>query len=115
MTRLVAAGVVVLAASGCGGTAPPEIPAGADGTADVVLVRGREVYDARCKSCHGVSGGGGTGTSLRDVAERYPDVADQVAVVAEGRNAMPAFGETLSAADLEAVVRYTREVLSGGP
>ena len=45
------------------------------------------------------------------MTETYPDAADQVAVVRDGRRSMPSFGGTLSEAEIEAVVRYTREVL----
>jgi mono/diheme cytochrome c family protein len=92
---------------------PPEVPAGPDGAPDAELVLGREVYAARCASCHGESGGGGAGPSVRGerIVERYPDIADQIAVVADGRNGMPAFEDVLSPEQIEAVVRYTREVL----
>ena len=78
-----------------------------------VLVQGRDVYSARCRSCHGSTGGGGTGPRLAGTVEQlYPDVADQVEVVRDGRRSMPSFGGTLTDAEIEAVVRYTREVLS---
>ena len=75
---------------------------------------GREVYSRRCANCHGAAGGGGTGPKLADgkVIEQYPDPADQLRLIAQGRNAMPAFSGSLSSAELDAVVRYTREVLS---
>jgi mono/diheme cytochrome c family protein len=38
-------------------------------------------------------------------------LGDQVLVVAGGRGSMPGFGGRYSLAELEAVVRYTREVL----
>jgi cytochrome c oxidase subunit 2 len=116
--RRVASAVAVLAATaalalGCGGPDSPEVPEDAGGTADPVLVEGRDVYQARCASCHGASGGGGAGPALNDgrMVDAYPDVADQIDVIANGRGAMPAFGERLSAEEIEAVVRYTREVL----
>ncbi|MGF1597748.1 MAG: c-type cytochrome [Acidimicrobiales bacterium] len=83
---------------------------------DAELVEGRTVYAAQCASCHGADGSGGTGSRLDEgrMAEAYPDPADQRAVIADGRRAMPAFGNKLSDAEIDAVVRYTREVLSGG-
>jgi mono/diheme cytochrome c family protein len=45
------------------------------------------------------------------VVERFPDPGDQAVVITEGRGAMPAFGGRYSAAEIRAVVRYTREVL----
>ena len=44
----------------------------------------------------------------------YPDPADQIAVVTNGRGGMPAFGEKLSEEEIAAVVEYTRTVLAGG-
>jgi len=102
---------VALTVGGCAGSAP-EVPNGPDGNPDPVLLVGRDVFGSRCSSCHGSSGGGGTGSRLAGtVVETYPDIAAQVAVVSDGRNNMPSFGGTLSAAEIEAVVRYTREVL----
>lgn len=91
----------------------PEVPLGPGGTPDAELVTGREIYQGRCANCHGADGGGGTGPMLADgaVVEQYPDPADQRAIIADGRNAMPSFGGSLTPAELDAVVRYTREVL----
>ncbi len=92
---------------------PPDVPTGADGSVDPELALGREVFAARCVSCHGEAGGGGRGPNITGdrMAERFPDPADQIAVVAAGRNEMPAFEDVLSAEEIAAVVRYTRDVL----
>ncbi|MDH5519143.1 MAG: cytochrome c [Acidimicrobiia bacterium] len=86
----------------------PEVSSG-----DPVLVLGREVYSRNCAGCHGASGQGGTGGKLNEgaVAEKFPDPADQFAVIANGRNQMPAFTGKLSDDEIEAVVRFTREGL----
>lgn len=113
MVRRAVAGVIltVVLASAC--SSPPDVPLGPDGEPDPVLATGRDIYGDRCSSCHGSSGGGSRGPNIRSerVLAEYPDIADQIALVADGRNQMPAFADTLSAAELEAVVRYTREVL----
>lgn len=102
---------VVMLAAACSSD-PPEVPLGPDGQPDQVLALGRDVYGARCANCHGSSGGGGTGPRLAgSVVETYPDPADQAEIIRAGRNRMPAFGGTLSEEMIEAVVRYTREVL----
>jgi mono/diheme cytochrome c family protein len=83
---------------------------------DPVLAQGQQIYTARCASCHGVSGGGGIGPALAGrMTERFPDSADQAALIANGvqGTSMRAFGEVLSASEIEAVVRYTRETLNG--
>ena len=104
--------VVWAVAAACAGS-PPDVPLGPDGQPDEVLGIGRDVWGARCANCHGSSGGGGTGPRLAGtVVDRFADPADQEAVVRDGRDNMPAFGGTLSDAETEAVVRYTREVLS---
>ena len=102
---------VVLGA--CGSTAPPEVPAAADGSVDQVLLEGREIWGDQCSRCHGSDGGGRSGPRLNGgrVIERYPEVADQVDLIVQGRGGMPAYRDRLSAAEIDAVVRYTREVL----
>jgi cytochrome c oxidase subunit 2 len=75
------------------------------------LEQGRDIFRSRCAVCHGRDGGGGVGPALADgrVVERYPDIDDHVAIVREGRNAMPAWKDELTAEEIEAVVRYERE------
>ena len=110
---LFAATFVALVGAACAAAAP-EVPVGPDGEVDEVLVLGREIFIGRCAQCHGTSGGGSAGPKLADgaVTETYPDIDDQIEVVTTGRDRMPSFSETLSGAEIEAVVRYTREVLS---
>jgi len=73
---------------------------------------GEAIYSKACASCHGATGLGGVGPRLAlTVADRYPNIADQIAIVTEGRKVMPAFGGTLTAEEIEAVVIYEREEL----
>lgn len=93
----------------CGSSGPPT-------PSDPVLAQGQQIYAARCASCHGVGGGGGIAPALAGrMTERFPDPADQVALIAGGISgtSMRAFGDVLSAEEIDAVVRYTRESLSG--
>lgn len=69
---------------------------------------GAEVYRAVCATCHGRDGAGFVGPSLSGVAARYPNVADQVAVVTNGGRQMPAFGAQLTPEQIQRVVDYTR-------
>ena len=111
---LPAALIAVIAAVGaCAADGVPEVPVGPDGYPDPELVAGRQVYIDRCANCHGNDGGGGRGTRLSDglMVTRYPDVHDQIEVVADGVRSMPAFSDTLDDVEISAVVRYTREVL----
>src|SRR4051812_11994432 len=75
---------------------------------------GAEIYVTHCAGCHGSDGGGGTGPRLAGkVSDDFPDVDDQVAFVKKGKDGMPSFRTSLSAADLRAVVEYTRSGLGG--
>ncbi len=113
--RLVLAALIAATAAlgACAADDVPEVPVGPDGYPDPELVAGRQVYIDRCANCHGSDGGGDRGTKLSDgrMVARYPDVVDQVEVIADGVRSMPAFAEALDAAEISAVVRYTREVL----
>lgn len=111
--------VATVTFAGCGGgdgnggggnTAPP--PTG-DQADDQALVAGQDIYQSNCATCHGATGDGGQGPKLSDgdIAGRYPDIEDQIAVVSDGRNQMPSFEGELSDEEIENVVRYEREVL----
>jgi mono/diheme cytochrome c family protein len=80
---------------------------------DPQLVLGEQVYKDNCARCHGNAGGGGAGPKLADgrVVRDFPDPADQAEVVRNGRGSMPAWKSKLSEEQIDAVVRYTREVL----
>ncbi len=106
--------MVALAVAGCGRSAPPAVPSGPGGEPDPVLEAGRRVYATRCATCHSSDGRGGRGRKLSDgrAAAAYPDIADMIDVIAEGKGSgMPAFGDRLDDAEIEAVARYVREVL----
>ena len=90
---------------------------GAPGRAEVppateierMVSEGRVIYDQRCASCHGDEGQGGQGPRLAGtVVVNYPDATDEIDIVANGRQAMPAFAATLSDAEIAAVVTFTR-------
>lgn len=77
------------------------------------LNAGKQVYEARCASCHGDRGQGR--------AENAPDWTNQQRLaglsdlelekaVVEGRGSMPAFGDQLSADERTAVVAYIRSL-----
>ena len=102
---LLLAGLLVLGA--CSSAGAPAAPSD-----DPVLQKGAEVFASKCASCHGQSGGGGAGPKLAGrVEEVYPDIADQIAVITNGRGSMPGWGSALPPDQIEAVARYEREVL----
>jgi len=91
-------------------TSPPAAPAEAIQAAGGI--DGAQVYKERCSGCHGGDGSGGIGPRLAGrVVAKYPDPADQIAVVTNGRRGMPAFGQRLTPEEIAAVVAYTREHL----
>jgi mono/diheme cytochrome c family protein len=109
MTRMFVVAIGVGAVLfGCGSAGTPDVPGG-----DELLSEGRGIYVASCRACHGDAGGGNRGPNITGerVEEKYPDIEDQIEVVTNGRGGMPSFGDSLSAAEIEAVVLYTREVL----
>jgi len=91
------------------GACTSESPAVPD---DPQLQLGAELYATRCAGCHGQTGGGGSGVKLAGrVEEVYPDIADQMAVIANGKGSMPAFAGALTPDQIEAIAKYEREVL----
>ena len=86
---------------------PDDQPAGGTPAA---AVDGATVYENRCAGCHGGDGGGGLGPQLSDgrVVQRFPDIADHIAVITDGRGGMPGFGDRLSEAEITAVAEYER-------
>jgi cytochrome c6 len=81
---------------------------------------GKAVYTARCASCHGATGRGDTKLGERLKVTTLVDArwADEGALpqiekaVREGVGTMPGFGSKLTPAEVEAVSRYTRELVS---
>jgi len=93
----------------------PEPSTGIDGKPDPVLTLGREVWLQNCASCHGDDGGGTSrGVKLNDgqIIEAFPNSADQTQLILNGTGRMPSFSGDLNESELEAVVRYIRELLA---
>lgn len=75
-------------------------------TAPAGPVDGQTVYEANCARCHGDDGSGGRGSSLIGIATEQPDTAAGIEQVQLGGSGMPAFGNTLTAEEIEAAVDY---------
>jgi mono/diheme cytochrome c family protein len=98
----------------CGSESPPNVAPEPKGkqAGDTELVEGRRVFVANCQRCHGARGQGVQGPRLAGVVTRaFPNIENEINVVTNGTGAMPAWKGKLSAAEIRAVVRYTREVL----
>ena len=102
------AGLLALAAACSSGVPVPSDP---------VLAQGQTIYNSKCQQCHGDKGQGGTGMKLGGgrAKTEFPNIDDQIKVIADGRagTSMPAWKTQLSPDEMKAVARYEREVLPG--
>jgi mono/diheme cytochrome c family protein len=73
---------------------------------------GAELFSAHCASCHGVAGRGGRAPDLRGTDLPVADIRDTV--VSGVPREMPAFGKTLNAAQVTAVVAYVKALPPAG-
>jgi len=89
--------------------APEKDEAGLTTEISELVEDGRGLYDLRCASCHGAEGQGGQGPRLAGtVVINYPDAAEEIDLVTNGRGAMPPFALMLTEQEVIAVVAYTR-------
>ncbi|HMK12177.1 MAG TPA: cytochrome c [Acidimicrobiales bacterium] len=77
-------------------------------TAAASTVNGQALYEDNCATCHGKTGGGGIGPSLKGIQKSLPNAADEEAIVKNGQGSMPGFGGSLSDEEIAAIVAYTR-------
>lgn len=70
------------------------------------------LYERHCGTCHGLEGQGNLGPQLAEgaVVAAYPEIEDQIAVITEGRNQMPPFGDSLTEAEIRAIAEHTRRL-----
>jgi mono/diheme cytochrome c family protein len=71
---------------------------------------GARIYKAACIPCHGATGEGGHGGGPTLVGGLTME--NVVSVTSAGRNNMPAFGTSLTAADINDVATFIREDLA---
>jgi mono/diheme cytochrome c family protein len=88
--------------------APPAGGGGGGGAADAAA--GRSVFTSNCASCHTLRDAGATGTVGPNLDELRPDDATVERQVINGGGGMPAFGSTLSRADIANVSAYVSSV-----
>ena len=117
MRAPVATGCFVLAlafGAACSSKSQPNVAPQPKGkqAGDAELVDGRRIFVANCQRCHGPRGQGAVGPRLAGVVKSsFPNIQNEINLVTNGFGAMPAWNGKLSAAEIRAVVRYTREVL----
>ena len=103
---------------------PPAAPAGGGGEtggADTGAGGGGEAADgadvfaqAGCGSCHTLAAAGSTGAVGPNLDDLQPSREAVIAIVTDGRGAMPAFGDQLSQAQIEAVADYVSQSAGQG-
>jgi len=91
--------------------AAPSLAAAAD------LELGKKVYGQKCASCHGADGKGNAkmATALKTEIKPLADSASKPEAevrktLEEGKKPMPAYGKTLSPAEMDAVLAYTKDL-----
>ena len=90
--------------TGAGTTTEAE---GAGGDAEA----GKKVFlTAGCTACHTLADAGATGQVGPNLDQLKPTAAMVAAIVPNGRGAMPAFGDKLSATDIKNVAAYVSSV-----
>jgi cytochrome c5 len=75
---------------------------------------GAAIYAANCAGCHGVDGSGGVGPDLRGTVDAH-GVEATIAVITNGRGAMPAWGGRLTPQQIAAVVDFLATLEGGDP
>jgi len=85
----------------------------ADVSHDELVKNGAEIYAKNCATCHMPDGVGipGAFPALKGSPVVNGDIKAQANLILNGKNAMPAFGKQLQAAELAAVITYTRNAL----
>jgi cytochrome c551 len=113
LTALASALIVVAGACGGGtdgGTAPATTPvptSTASAGGGTTSIDGAALYAQNCAGCHKADGSGGFGPDLRGET----DVAEVTAHVRDGGSRMPAFGDKLTAAQIQALAEYVTSEL----
>ena len=74
---------------------------------------GKEIFTANCGGCHTLADAGTSGTTGPNLDDAAPDAATVKALVRGGGGGMPAFGDDLSNAEVDAVAAYVSSVAGG--
>ena len=74
---------------------------------------GKEIFTSTCGGCHTLADAGTSGATGPNLDDASPDAATVKAYVRGGGGGMPAFGETLSNAEIDAVAAYVSSVAGG--
>jgi cytochrome c6 len=127
LSWLLAAGIVVMLVIGpeivakdetqprteAAGAAPYAAASSGEAAAPAGAADGKAVFTDNCGTCHTLSDAGTSGIAGPALDGASLDAETVAGIVRSGRGGMPAFRDTLSAADIEAVAAYVAET-SGG-
>ena len=89
-----------------GAETPPPTPE----QAQAVAADGKEVFTSSCGGCHTLADAGTSGVTGPNLDDAAPDAATVKAYVRGGGGGMPAFGDNLSNAEIDAVAAYVAGV-----
>ena len=107
-SAVVLAGLAVgsCASDGDGGA----VPGFPDDSVPVEVREGADIYRARCASCHGSAGEGGPIGPPVDSPDMWDELGEEGvrAVIVDGAEGMPAYGDVLTDDEVDAVVAYLR-------
>ncbi|HET8949577.1 MAG TPA: cytochrome c [Solirubrobacteraceae bacterium] len=109
LVAVFAVAVLLIGPELVGAEKPPPTPEQAATTA----ASGKDVFTTNCGSCHTLADAGTTGTIGPNLDDAAPDAATVKAYVRGGAGSMPAFGDSLSNAEIDAVAAYVSSVAGG--
>jgi mono/diheme cytochrome c family protein len=112
VTWLAAAFVIAVMLIGpelVGAERPPVTPEAAAATAS----DGKQLFTSNCGGCHTLADAGTSGTTGPNLDDAAPDPATVKAYVRGGGGGMPAFGDDLANAQIDAVAAYVSSVAGG--
>ena len=75
---------------------------------------GKDVFTTNCGGCHTLADAGTSGATGPNLDDAAPDAATVKAYVRGGGGGMPAFGDKLSNAEIDAVAAYVSSVAGKG-
>ena len=74
---------------------------------------GKDVFTSSCGGCHTLADAGTSGATGPNLDDAAPDAATVKAYVRGGGGGMPAFGDNLANAEVDAVAAYVSSVAGG--
>ncbi|MEM6770546.1 MAG: cytochrome c [Bacteroidota bacterium] len=98
----------IIFACGGGEDAPSEKPMAKTEKKAEKKINAKKIWKVRCIACHGVNGDMGT-NGAANLKEVTSSLEDRIKIITNGseNGVMTAFGEILSAEEIEAMAKYT--------